>query len=172
MDLAQQAYRELTIPAPTIGAGPQRAALAVNLWTWLWIDDPGPLTVTVAAGGVSVTATATLTSTTWSLGEPAATDGGYAPGPPVTLTCQGAGTPPPANYDWKSVPPCGHMYHWRSLKERTDGTGTWPVTATSTWTVTWQSNTGVTGGTTLAATSSDAFDIGEYRTLLVQNPGG
>ncbi len=64
------------------------------------------------------------------------------------------------------------MYHWRSLKERTDGTGKWPVAATSNWTVTWQSNTGVTGGTTLSATGNDAFDVGEYRTVLVQGPGG
>jgi hypothetical protein len=113
-----------------------------------------------------------LSSVTWSLGEPAATGGPYADGPPVTLTCQGTGTPPPANYDWKAEPPCGHMYTWRSTKERTNGTGTWPITATSNWTVTWQSNTGVTGGTTLSATSNDALEIGEYRTVLVDGPGG
>src|SRR6476469_6261332 len=168
--LAQQAYSELTIPDPEIGAGPDRSKLSVNLWTWLWIDDPGPQAVTVAAGGVSVTATATLSSVTWSLGEPASTGDGYASGPPVTVTCQGTGSAPPQGYDWKAEPPCGHMYHWRSLKERTGGTGNWPVTATSNWTVTWQSNTGVTGGTTLSATGNDAFDVGEYRTVLVQGP--
>lgn len=170
--LAQQAYSELTIPDPEIGAGPDRSKLSVNLWTWLWIDDPGPQAVTVAAGGVSVTATATLSSVTWSLGEPAGTGDGYAAGPPVTVTCQGTGSAPPPGYDWKAEPPCGHMYHWRSLKERTGGTGNWPVTATSNWTVTWQSNTGVTGGTTLSATGNDAFDVAEYRTVLVQGPGG
>ena len=169
--LAQQAYSELTIPDPAIGAGPDRTKLAVNLWTWLWIDNPGPQTVTVAAGGVSVTATATLSSVTWSLGEPGSTGNGYAPGPPVTVTCQGTGTPPPTNYDWKAEPPCGHQFHWRSLKERTNGTGTWPITATSTWDVTWASNTGVTGGTTLNATGNDAFDVAEYRIVLV-GPGG
>ncbi len=169
--LAQQAYSELTIPEPAIGAGPDRTKLAVNLWTWLWIDNPGPQTVTVAAGGVSVTATATLSSVTWSLGEPASTGNGYAPGPPVTITCQGTGTPPPANYDWKAEPPCGHQFNWRSLKERTNGTGTWPITATSSWDVTWASNTGVTGGTTLNATGNDAFDVAEYRIVLV-GPGG
>jgi hypothetical protein len=170
--LAQQAYREIRIPQPEIGAGPDRSKLSVNLWTWLWIDDPGPQVVTVAAGGVSVTATATLSSVTWTLGEPATTGDGYASGPPVTVTCQGTGSAPPQGYDWKAEPPCGHMYHWRSLKERTGGTGNWPVTATSNWTVTWQSNTGVTGGTTLSATGNDAFDVGEYRTVLVQGPGG
>ncbi|HEY5882283.1 MAG TPA: hypothetical protein VIU11_25460 [Nakamurella sp.] len=38
--------------------------------------------------------------------------------------------------------------------------------------VTWQSNTGVTGSTTLSATGNDALDIGEYRIVLVQGPGG
>lgn len=170
--LAQRAIRQLTVPPPPIRVGPDRSKLAVNLWTWLWIDDPGPLTATAAAGGVSVTATATLTSVAWSLGEPAATGGPYADGPPVTLTCQGTGTPPPTNYDWKTEPPCGHMYTWRSTTDRTNGTGTWPITATSNWSVTWQSNTGVTGSTTLSATSNDALEIGEYRTVLVEGPGG
>jgi len=144
----------------------------VNLWTWLWIDNPGPLSATAAAGGVSVTATATLASTSWSLGEPAATGGPYAEGPPVTITCQGTGSAPPADYDWKAEPPCGHKYTWRSTKERTGGIGKWPITATSNWNVTWQSNTGVTGSTTLSATGNDALDIGEYRIVLVQGPGG
>jgi hypothetical protein len=171
--LAEEAYRELEIPQPSIGAGPDRTKLAVNLWTWLWVDNPGQLSVTVAAGGVSVTATATLSSVTWTLGEPATQSDTYQQGSPATITCQGAGTPPPASYDWKAQPPCGYKFHWRSLKERTGGTGTWPITATTNWTVTWQSNTGVTGGTTLNATSNDQFDIGEYRTVLVQGaPGG
>src|SRR5664279_2918167 len=170
--LAQQAYTDLEIPQPSIGAGPDRTKLAVNLWTWLWVDNPGQLTVTVTAGAVSVTATATLASVTWTLGEPAAQGDTYQQGSPATITCQGACTAPPASYDWKAQPPCGYKYHWRSLKERTGGTGTWPITATTNWSVTWQSNTGVTGGTTLNASSNDQFDIGEYRTVLVQGPGG
>jgi hypothetical protein len=171
-ELAERAYREIVIPRPQINAGPDRTKLAVNLWTWLWIDQPGPQTVTVGAGGVSVTATAVLASVTWSLGEPAPTGGPYEAGPPVTVTCQGTGTPPPVNYDWKAEPPCGHKYTWRSTTERTRGTGTWPITATSNWDVTWQSNTGVSGSTTLTAASTDALDIGEYRIVLVQEPGG
>jgi hypothetical protein len=170
--LAERAYGELEIPQPAIGAGPGRDNLAVNLWTWLWVDNPGPLANTVAAGGVSVTATAALSSVTWSLGEPVATGAEFTPGVPATITCTGAGTPPPVSYDWKAEPPCGYMFHWRSLKERTGGTGTWPITATATWNVTWQSNTGATGATTLNASSTDQFDIGEYRIVLVQNPGG
>src|SRR6185437_8517097 len=108
--IAARAIRELRVPRPKVNAGPDRSRLAVNLWTWLWTDNPGDLTATAAAGGVSVTATATLESVAFSLGEPAATGGPYAPGPPVTTTCQGTGTPPGANYDWKAEPPCGHKY--------------------------------------------------------------
>lgn len=170
--LAEQAIDQILVPQPVVGAGPDRGKLAVNLWTWLWIDASGPLSATAAAGGVSVTATATLTSVTWSLGEPAPTGGTYSPGPAVTITCNGTGTVPPANYDWKAEPPCGHKYTWMSTKERTGGTGTWPITATSNWTVTWQSNTGVAGSGTLNATGTDALEIGEYRVVLVQGPGG
>ncbi len=162
----------MVMPKPNISIGPDRTKLAVNLWTWLWIDDPGPQTTTVSAGGVSVTLTATLTSVTWSLGEPAPTGGAYAAGPPLTVTCQGTGSPPPPNYDWKAEPPCGHKFTWRSTPERTGGTGRWPITATSNWNVTWQSNTGVSGSATLSATGDDALDIGEYRTVLVREPGG
>jgi hypothetical protein len=170
--LAQQAIGQLTVPKPTVSVGPDRSKMAVSLWTWLWVDSPPPVSVTVAAGGVSVTATATLTSTTWSLGEPVASDEGFKPGPPVTVTCTGAGTPTPANYDWKAEPPCGHKFAWRSLKERTGGTGTWPITATTNWAVTWASNTGLTGADTLTATTADQFDVEEYRIVLVDTPGG
>ncbi|WP_395725733.1 hypothetical protein [Nakamurella sp.] len=170
--IAERAIRQLQVPAPHISAGPDKAKLAVNLWTWLWIDSPGPLTATAAAGGVSVTATATLDSTTWSLGEPVATGGPYESGPPVTITCQGTGTAPPVGYDWKAQPPCGHKYTWMSAKDRTGGSGKWPITATSNWNVTWQSNTGVSGSTVLNASSTEALEIGEYRTVLVQGPGG
>jgi hypothetical protein len=121
---------------------------------------------------VSVTATATLKSVTWSLGEPSTTGDTFAPGTAAGLTCQGSGVAPTPADDWKTEPPCGYKFRWRSTKERTGGAGTWPVTATSNWDVVWESNTGVTGATTLAATSADAFDVGEFRTVLVQQPGG
>lgn len=169
--LAQQAIAELVIPVPTISIGPDRSKAAVNLWTWLWVDEAAPVSATAAAGGVSVTATATLTSTIWTLGEPAPTGGPYQVGPAVTITCDGVGSPPPANYDWKAEPPCGHNYSWVSTRERT-GTGAWPVTVTTNWAVIWQSNTGVTGADSLAGTADDALQVGEYRTVLVQGPGG
>ena len=67
------------------------------------------------------------------------------------MTCTGAGKPPRPSYDWKAEPPCGHMFHWRSLKERTGGTGKWPITVTTTWAVAWQSNTDVAGTDTYSA---------------------
>jgi hypothetical protein len=170
--LAQQAIADLVVPEPLIGIGPEPTKLAVNLWTWLWVDESPPVAVTAAAGGVSVTATATLTSTTWSLGEPATTGGEFRPGPAATVTCAGTGSAPPPDYDWKAEPPCGHMFAWRSLKERTGGTGKWPITATTNWAVAWQSNTGAAGTDALTATSADQFDVGEYRIVLVKDPGG
>ena len=169
--LAQQAIADLYIPMPAINIGPDRSKAAVNLWLWLWVDEAAPVSVTVSAGGVSVTATATLTSTTWTLGEPAPTGGPYEAGPPVSITCDGVGQAPPANVDWKAEPPCGHTFSWMSTTERT-GTGAWPIAVTTNWAVTWQSNTGATGTDSLAGTADDALQVGEYRTVLVQGPGG
>lgn len=170
--LAQQAIADLYIPMPTISIGPDRSKAAVNLWTWLWVDEAAPVSATVSAGGVSVTATATLTSTTWTLGEPAPTGGPYESGPAVSITCQGTGSAPPPGYDWKAEPPCGHKFTWMSAKARTGGTGTWPITVTTNWAVAWQSNTGVSGADALAGTAADAVQVGEYRIVLVQGPGG
>lgn len=166
--LAQQAYRELQVPTPTIGIGPDRSTVAVQLPTWLWVDDPGTLTAVAATGGVTVTATATLTSTRWTLGEPARHPDftGFRAGPAVTLTCQGAGTPPPASVDWKAEPACGHIFRWRSTPDRTGGTGKWPLTATTIWAVTWTATTGQTGALELTATGTDAVSVSEYRILL------
>jgi len=63
-------------------------------------------------------------------------------------------------------------FAWRFLGERTGGSGKWPVTATTNWTVVWQSNTGVSGVDALTATTADQWDVGEYRTVLVQGSGG
>ncbi len=162
-------WRSRTLPSAPDPTAPNSQSTCGPGSGW---TTPASCSVTVTAGGVSVTATATLASVTWTLGEPATHDDTYRQGSPATITCHGAGTAPPASYDWKAQPPCGYEFHWRSLKERTGGTGTWPITATTNWTVTWQSNTGVTGGTTLNATANDQFDIGEYRTVLVQGTGG
>lgn len=167
--LAERAIKQLAVPSPVIHLGPNVDEIYVQIPTWLWIDETGPLSASVTAGAVTVSAAATLASTNWTLGEPERNPSftGYRPGPAVTLTCQGAGTPPPAGVDWKTEPECGHTFRWRSLPERTGGKGKWPITATTTWDVTWQSNTGQSGTTTLTATSEDAVEVGEYRILLV-----
>ena len=91
--------------------------------------------------------------------------------PPVV--CEGAGVAPvPATYDWKAEPPCGYQYQWRSLKERTGGTGKWPLTVTAEWAVTWTATTGQSGTEVLTAASTTGVDVGEYRIVLVQTPGG
>jgi hypothetical protein len=64
------------------------------------------------------------------------------------------------------------MYKWRSLKERTNGTGMWPVSVTANWAVTWTATTGQTGTETLTATAATAVDVGEYRIVLVPGPDG
>jgi len=55
---------------------------------------------------------------------------------------------------------------------RTGGSGKWSVTATTNWTVFWQSNVGASGADALTATTADQWDVGEYRTVLVQGSGG
>lgn len=166
--LAQQAVSELRIPMPQSHFGPDRSSVAVQLWTWLWIDAPAPVSSTVSLQGVSVTATATLQSTTWTLGEPAARDDGdgFRAGPPATVTCTGAGSPYDATVDWRTEPPCGHQFRWRSTDDRTHGSGEWPVTVTTTWAVTWQATTGQSGTATLTGTAADAVKVVEYRILL------
>ena len=59
-----------------------------------------------------------------------------------------------------------------SASERTGGTGSWPLTATTNWAVSWQSTTGATGTDALAGTAVDALEFGDYRIVLVQGPGG
>lgn len=169
--LARQALSEMTVPAPSINIGPDFSRVAVNLWTWLWISEPDPITATVAAGAVSVTATATLDSVDWSMGEPATGSAADSGSGHAVVRCQGAGVPPPAtNFDWKAEPPCGYKYKLRSLPERTGGSGSWTLTATSNWNVEWQASTGETGTATLSGTATEQVVVGEYRTLLVDQP--
>ena len=166
--LARQAYGELPIPNPTIHLGPDSDRLAVKLWTWLWVDNPGGLSKTVTARGLSVTATATLASTTWSMGEP--TDPTTNPTPVSAFTCSAGGTPPTPGSDWKTQPPCGYRYHWKSTTARTNGAGTWPIVATATWQVTWTATNGTAGtlNPPLQTSTTTAARIGEYRTILVE----
>lgn len=158
--LAQQAIGQLQVPKPAIHLGPDPDKIAVNFDTWLWLDSAAPVSSTVALGGISVTATATLSSVDWSMGEPLTLDGGAI----ASVTCQGPGTAPSQNSDFNVPPPCGYMFKYRSLQERTNGVGQWPVSATATWSVTWAASTGQTGADSLSATSTTNVEVGEYRT--------
>ncbi len=172
--VAQQALSLLTIPAPDSKFGPDPTRLAVSMWTYLWVTDPGPLTATATAGAVSVTATATLTSVTWAMGEPVSLD---KPGMlSAPFSCEGAGIDPghQANIRIKSPKApgtCAYVFHWRSLADRTNDTGTWPVTAQATWTVTWTSNVGVSGTAELNRSSVTPVFVSEWKAVLV-GPGG
>lgn len=158
--LAQQAIGQLQVPKPGIHLGPDPDKIAVNFDTWLWLDSAASVSSTVALGGISVTATAALSSVDWSMGEPLTLDGGAI----ASVTCQGPGTAPSQNSDFNVPPPCGYMFKYRSLQERTNGVGQWPVSATATWSVTWAASTGQTGVDSLSATSTTNVEVGEYRT--------
>lgn len=169
--LAQRATAQIQVPLPEIGVGPSLDRVAVNLWTWLWITPPDPVQVTVSAGAISVTAIAELTSVDWTMGEPTKDPESGQVGTPAVVSCEGAGVAPDLeSYDWKAEPPCGYKYQQRSLPERTAGRGTWTLTATANWTVNWQATTGETGTTTLTSAAVEEVAVGEYRTLLVDQP--
>ncbi len=170
--VAQEAAGTMTAPNPVVNLGPNPATVAVKVPIWLWIDDPAPMTLTVAVRGLSVTVTAKLTSTTWSMGEP------FDPADPASkvasFTCQGAGTPAPARPDPKAKPPCGYTYIWKSLRERTNGAGTWPVTATTNWAVTWTASDGTNGALPrpLTPATTRQIAVGEWRSSLIAGPDG
>jgi hypothetical protein len=169
MSLVSQAIGNLTIPTPTPHVGPDANKIAVKVPTWLWIDYAGPITVTTTAGALSATVTATLDSTTWQMGEPVDV---HTPGVPAApVTCAGAGTAYAPGLDPKQ-PPCGYTYIWKSLPERTGGTGTWTVTATAHWTVNWSVSTGLTGSQQVATTAQIPLLVREWHVVLVDKAGG
>jgi hypothetical protein len=173
--LAQQAYQQIPIPKPDIHVGPKPDLVAVNIPVWLWVSRAQVPPVTVTAGGVSVTATPVLTSVSWSMGEPANPDSGGATAPVV---CSGEGmyTTAPEVVAPQVIPVCGYSYQWRSLKSRTGGAGTWPVSASATWVITWTSNVGQSGTITAPpANSVTNLQVGEWQTVGVyagSNSGG
>ena len=169
--LAQQAISALNIPTPAVSFGPDPAKIAANYWTYLWVSNAAPKTATAAAGPVSVTATATLTSVMYSMGEPVSASDLSTPSAP--LTCTGAGVDLGPSVDITATPPagsCAYMFHVRSTAGRTNGAGSWPVTATATWTVVWTSNIGV-GGTVVppARASTTQVRVGAWGTVIVAN---
>ena len=173
--LAQQAFQQIPIPKPDIHLGPNPDLVAVNIPVWLWVSRAQVPPVTVTAGGVSVTATPSLTSVSWAMGEPANPDSG---GSTTPVVCSGEGmyTPSPEVVAPEVIPACGYSYQWRSLKSRTGGAGTWPVSASATWVITWTSNVGQSGTITAPpANSVTNLQVGEWQTVGVyagSNSGG
>lgn len=154
--VAQEAIAKLPIPLPRIDFGPNAEQVAVNVPVWLWVSNPEPVSASATDRTVTVTATATLASVNWSMGEPKSID----------VTCQGGGEAPWAGADlW--APPCGYTYRLRSLDERTNGTGAWPVTAAATWAITWSANTGASGSDSVTTRSMAPVRVGEWRTVIV-----
>jgi hypothetical protein len=119
----------------------------VGIPVWLWVQNPqpqnfGPYSKSATLGGVTVTATAQVQSVTWSSG-----DG-------QMITC-GAGTAfdETAMQDELATdsPTCGFRY------QKTSGTLTFTVMATSNWIVRWAG--GGTNGTTAVPTVRSATQI-------------
>jgi hypothetical protein len=89
-------------------------------------------------------------------------------GPPSErVVCSGPGTP------WSGQPgpspDCGYVYALRSLPERTEGTGRWPIVATSVWRVEWTGVSGggpVAGGQTVRVSSEASLPVGEIHVLV------
>ena len=172
LQIAQEAVGTMTVPDPVPYFGPVSTQLAVKVPIWLWVAPPPPVILTVAVRGLAVTLTATMTSTAWSMGEPQ-----HLEDPAVTVptfSCAGAGTPPPADQDAATSPPCGYTYTWKSLSARTNGAGTWPVTVTTNWQVTWTATNGTAGALPAPLTPSTTAHvaIGEWRSSLVAGSGG
>ncbi|MBN9098139.1 MAG: hypothetical protein J0I49_08525 [Pseudonocardia sp.] len=156
---ARIAINELALHAPVIRMSANGTAF-VGVPVWLWIDRgqafTGPTSATAAVGNAEVRATARLVSVEWSMGP----DG-------ARVVCDGPGTP------WTGQPgpspTCGYVYQQRSLPERTDGAGRWPVQATSVWQVDWAGVSGgapVGGGQTVRVSSQIALPVGEIQVLV------
>jgi hypothetical protein len=157
--LARRAIEQLNLTRPSIRVSAASHGY-VGVPIWLWIDggvaNIGPVSATAAVGAASVTATARLVSTQWSMGPPGA-----------TVRCNGPGTP------WRgqpgASPDCGYVYSQRSLPDRTNGTGVWPVTVTAVWQVTWTGFSGgapVVGVQGLELTATRALPVGELQVLV------
>lgn len=129
--LAQEAYRFLPLPAPSVRTNPPvgRAQL-VNLRTWLWVDPAtwGARSATASVPGLSATVTAVPVSVTWTMG-----DGGR-------VVCPGPGTAyDPGRPDSAQRPACSYTYRHAA--------DAYPVVATTTWRVTWVAHGAAGGGT-------------------------
>lgn len=176
-ELAQRLYKrvDVLIPDHTVGIGPTKPdETIVKVPQWLWVDDPGPQSASISLLGVTVDMTASIESVDWNMGEPTGNpDQGATE--PATVHCTGPGKPAPPIAElpfeaktWK--PECGYTYRWRSIPERTNGRGTWPIQANVHWNAHWQSNTGAGGDIPIERTGSSAVKTWELRVRLVNDP--
>jgi hypothetical protein len=149
-ELAQQAVKELVLPAPTLVLSPSGRQL-VNLPTWLAVTGWAAQSATASVPGLSVTATASPTTVVWVLG-----DGG-------SVTCDGPGTVFAAGDDPASASPtCGHTYRASSTGQPD---GAFTVSATVRWSVAWAG--GGESGTLpqLTETATAAVPVAESQAL-------
>lgn len=172
MVLVERVTGALDFPAPAPQFGPDQATIAVKVPVWLSVAPFQPITQTASAGQLTATVTAELTDTTWQPGEPVdpASPGSLA----APVVCAGSGTPYRPGMD-PGAPPCGYTYVWRSLPERTNGTGSWPVTVTSRYTTTWTITDGAgavveAGSDTVNTTATAALPVREWHSLLIDQP--
>ncbi len=174
-NLAASAVSFLELTAPQVHTGPA-VDIAINRWTYLWISDPGTLTATATAGAVTATVTAHISSVDWEMGEPQSL--ANLSRQVSSIRCDGTGKAPAAGFNENiRLPPtagtCAYAYQWRSLPERTGGTGTWTATTTANWTVTWTSNIGRAGTLPVIAQSvTTPLAVGEWRSELIAGTGG
>ncbi len=172
MMLVERATGSLDFPAPAPVFGPDQATLAVKVPVWLSVAPFPPVIQTASAGALTATVTAELTSTTWEPGEPIDPAAPSALAAPVV--CAGPGVPYSAGMD-PGAPPCGYTYVWRSLPERTGGTGTWPVTVTSHYTTSWTITDAAgavvdQGSDSVEAASISALQVREWHSILIDRP--
>lgn len=163
--LARQALRTLTIPAPTMGRYPAgtmrdgRPFTVVGAYTWFWTD-PGafrPLSARADAGGVWAQVTVTPTALTFTPGDGAA-----------AASCSGPGVAwQPGDGVWAASPAgCDYRYPHSSIHQPQE-----QVTATYgiQWSVTWTSSTGASGALPgLTTTSNATFAVAELESVVIR----
>jgi hypothetical protein len=157
--VAQQAEKQLNLPAPVIESSPGGGApQTVQLPTWAWLPAAqwAPLSATASVPGESATATATPISVTWSWGDGTST------------VCKGAGTAYVKGVSDPAAPSpdCGHTYRQTSANQPGQQVA---VTATIAWNVAWNGGgrTGVFPGLTTTATAR--WIVRQIQSLIV-NP--
>lgn len=177
--VAQSAYRKFVVPETDVRFGPDPKRIAVNMKTWLWVGSSTDLgKESAAAGAVTVTAHARVVRVEWSPGEPAGKNPatGALEGTADTVSCSVVDRAPAA--DGSGEPGCSYVYKLRSLADRTQGTGTWTLTATAVWEVEWTA-TGVAPGQATSGvirppvrTTAAQVRVGEWRTVGGFGSGG